>query len=130
MPSGIAGRLLDLADRVRRLPPPDRRDPERFHIAKSALAAELRRVTISAFRVTAAQLKGFAMTPNKITYCSWEGDPTILAECSDGRGYGFEHRDGTWKSVNAADVFTKAAVIGESAFVNRWPGIGLPDFPQ
>ncbi len=41
---GIAGRLLDLADRVRRLPPPDRRDPERFHVERDTLAAELRRV--------------------------------------------------------------------------------------
>ncbi len=40
--SGIAGRLLDLADAARRLPPPDRRDPERFHEAKDTLAAELR----------------------------------------------------------------------------------------
>jgi hypothetical protein len=40
--AGIAGRLLDLADRVRRLPPPDRRDPERFHIERDHLAAELR----------------------------------------------------------------------------------------
>ena len=35
-------RLLDLADRLRRLPPPDRRDPERFHLERSDLAAELR----------------------------------------------------------------------------------------
>jgi hypothetical protein len=41
MPSGIAGRLLDLADAVRRLPPPGRHDPEAFHIAKSELAARL-----------------------------------------------------------------------------------------
>ena len=41
---GIVGRLLDLAERVRRLPPPDRRDPERFHVARSDLAAELRAV--------------------------------------------------------------------------------------
>ncbi len=37
-------RLLDLADRLRRLPPPDHRDPERFHVARDDLAAELRRV--------------------------------------------------------------------------------------
>ncbi len=49
-PSGIAGRLFDLADAVRRLQPPDRRDPERFHIAKSDLAAELRRVAAEAER--------------------------------------------------------------------------------
>ena len=51
---GIAGRLadrlFDLADAVRWLPPPDRRDPERFHIAKSDLAAELRRVAHDAQR--------------------------------------------------------------------------------
>ena len=40
--SGVSGRLLDLADAARRLPPPDRRDPERFHTAKSDLAADLR----------------------------------------------------------------------------------------
>jgi hypothetical protein len=47
---GIAGRLFDLADRVRRLPPPGHRDPEAFHIAKSDLAAELRRVAHAAQR--------------------------------------------------------------------------------
>ena len=35
--------LEDLGLRVRRLSP-DRRDPERFHIEKSELAAELRRL--------------------------------------------------------------------------------------
>jgi len=37
-------RLLDLADRLRRLPPPDRRDPEKFHIERDDLAAEMRRL--------------------------------------------------------------------------------------
>jgi hypothetical protein len=37
------GTLEDLAERVRRLSP-DRRDPEQFHIEKSELAAELRRL--------------------------------------------------------------------------------------
>jgi hypothetical protein len=49
-PSGIAGRLFDLADRVRRLPPPNPRDPEAFHVAKSDVAAELRRVAHDAER--------------------------------------------------------------------------------
>jgi hypothetical protein len=40
----IADRLLDLANDVGRLSPPDHRDPERFHIEKSELADELRRV--------------------------------------------------------------------------------------
>ena len=40
--AGIAGRLLDLADLARSLPPPDRRDPEAFHQAKSDLAAKMR----------------------------------------------------------------------------------------
>jgi hypothetical protein len=35
-------RVLDLADRARRLPAPSHRDPEAFHIARSELAAELR----------------------------------------------------------------------------------------
>jgi len=46
----IAGRLFNLADWVRRLPPPSaarqsrHRDPDAFHIAKSDIAAELRRM--------------------------------------------------------------------------------------
>ena len=52
--SGIAGRLsgrlLDLADQVRRLDPPSHRDPERFHLEKSELADELRRVAHDAQR--------------------------------------------------------------------------------
>jgi hypothetical protein len=50
VPSGIAGRLFALADAVRRLPPPGHGDPEAFHIAKSDLAPELRRVAIDAER--------------------------------------------------------------------------------
>jgi len=46
----IAGRLFDLANVVRRLAPPGHRDPERFHIEKSELAAELRRVAHDAQR--------------------------------------------------------------------------------
>ena len=37
----LAGRLLDLAEQVRRLDPPDRRNPENFHIAKSELAGQI-----------------------------------------------------------------------------------------
>jgi hypothetical protein len=48
--SGIPARLRDLADRVRRLPPPDRRDPERFHVERDHLAAELRAVARQAER--------------------------------------------------------------------------------
>jgi len=47
---GIAGRLLALADQVRRIPPPGHRDPEAFHIAKSDIAAELRRMANDAWR--------------------------------------------------------------------------------
>lgn len=46
----LARRLHDLAEAARRLPPPDRRDPERFHLAKSELAAELRRLAAEAAR--------------------------------------------------------------------------------
>jgi len=46
----IAGRLFDLADAVRRLAPPEHRDPERFHIEKSELAAELLRAAHDAQR--------------------------------------------------------------------------------
>jgi hypothetical protein len=35
--------LLALADRIRRLGP-DRHDPERYHVEKSEIAAELRRL--------------------------------------------------------------------------------------
>jgi hypothetical protein len=42
---GVAGRLsdrlLDLAGQVKRLAPPDHRDPERFHMAKSELAVAI-----------------------------------------------------------------------------------------
>jgi hypothetical protein len=37
----LSGRLLDLAEQVRRLDPPDRRDPEAFHMAKSELAGQI-----------------------------------------------------------------------------------------
>ena len=46
----LAARLRDLAEAARRLPPPDRRDPERFHLARSELAAELRRLAAEAAR--------------------------------------------------------------------------------
>ena len=48
--SGIAGRLLDLADAARRLPPPDHRQPEVFHQAKDDLAAELRDLAMQVSR--------------------------------------------------------------------------------
>ena len=44
----LAGRLRDLAEQARRLPPPDRRDPERFHVERDCLAAELRRAASEA----------------------------------------------------------------------------------
>lgn len=37
----LSGRLLDLADQVRRLDPPGRRDPKAFWIAKSELGAAI-----------------------------------------------------------------------------------------
>jgi hypothetical protein len=44
-PVGVAGRLsdrlLDLAAQLRRLDPPSHREPERFHIAKSELCAQI-----------------------------------------------------------------------------------------
>ena len=46
----LAARLLTLAEAARRLPPPDRRDPEAFHLARSELAAELRRLAAEAAR--------------------------------------------------------------------------------
>jgi hypothetical protein len=47
----LSGRLLDLADQVRRLDPPSHRDPEAFHVAKSDLADELRRAAQDAERL-------------------------------------------------------------------------------
>lgn len=41
-------RLLDLADRLRRLPPPDRRDPERFRVARDDLPGEWWRLAAEA----------------------------------------------------------------------------------
>ena len=49
-PSGIAARLLALADAARRLPPPDHRQPERFHEAKSDLCAQLRDLAMQVSR--------------------------------------------------------------------------------
>jgi hypothetical protein len=43
LPPSHPGTLEELAERVRRLSP-DRRDPERFHMEKDELAAELRRL--------------------------------------------------------------------------------------
>jgi hypothetical protein len=37
----LSGRLLDLAEQVRRLAPPGRHDPERFWEAKSELAGQI-----------------------------------------------------------------------------------------
>lgn len=37
----LAGRLLDLANQVRRLDPPGRTDPERFWVDKTEIAARL-----------------------------------------------------------------------------------------
>jgi hypothetical protein len=40
----LSERLSELAVKINRLPPPDRKDPERFWVNKSELAAELRKV--------------------------------------------------------------------------------------
>jgi len=37
----LSGRLLDLAEQVRRLDPPGRHDPEQFWVDKSEIAARL-----------------------------------------------------------------------------------------
>ncbi|MCJ2084306.1 hypothetical protein [Methylobacterium sp. J-090] len=44
-----AGALLDLADRLRRLSP-SARDPERFHVEKSEIEGELRRLALPSAR--------------------------------------------------------------------------------
>jgi hypothetical protein len=51
---GVAGRLsdrlLDLARQVRRLDPPDHRDPHRFHLEKSELAGAIAALAYDAGR--------------------------------------------------------------------------------
>jgi hypothetical protein len=66
------------------------------------------------------------MTPTKIIYCTLDGFPNLFVGYEDGSTYGFEYRDGKWEDVHPADVFTKAPVIGETAFKIRFPGLELP----
>jgi hypothetical protein len=40
----VSERLYDIARKINRLPPPDRRDPEKYWRDKSEIAAELRKV--------------------------------------------------------------------------------------
>jgi hypothetical protein len=42
--AAIAGRLRDLAQAARRLPPPNHRNPEAFHEARSDLGADIEHV--------------------------------------------------------------------------------------
>jgi len=42
--AAIAYELRDLADRARRLPPPNHRNPDAFHEARSELAHDIERV--------------------------------------------------------------------------------------
>lgn len=58
-PSPLAGRLRDITDRVRRLPPPDRRDPERFHLERDCLAADLRHLARAADQPVSAAARVF-----------------------------------------------------------------------
>ncbi len=48
--ASLADRLRDLAEAARKLPAPSHRDPEAFHLAKSELAAALRRLAAEAAR--------------------------------------------------------------------------------
>jgi hypothetical protein len=70
------------------------------------------------------------MTPNKITFGSWDGNPTVLASFDDGSMAAFEHNEGAWREVHPADVFTKAAVVSEADFKRRWPDVGLPNLSE
>ncbi len=58
--TGLGARLRDLADRIRRLPPPNHRDPEAFHVARSELAAELRRLAAETEPTAGASRPTFA----------------------------------------------------------------------
>jgi hypothetical protein len=67
----------------------------------------------------------------KLTYCSWEGLPAVLVRFDDGSPtYGFTHADGAWKDSEAADIATKASVIGKEAFMKQFPLVALPIFPK
>ena len=69
-------------------------------------------------------------TKPDITYCSWDGNPALLARYKDGRILGFEHVDGTWKDVHGADVATKGVVMEKSEFEEAYPDLELPTFPE
>ena len=73
----LANRLLALADLARRLPPPDRRDPEAFHLARSELAAELRRLAADA-AVTLADRAPFYNATREIDAAIRDGSPVVL----------------------------------------------------
>jgi hypothetical protein len=47
----LSGRLLDLADQVRRLDPPGRHDPEQFWVAKTELAGQIAALAYDARRL-------------------------------------------------------------------------------
>lgn len=73
----LAGRLAEIAEAVRRLPPPDRRDPEAFHLARSELAAELRRLAADA-AVTLADRAPFYNATREIDAAIRDGSPVAL----------------------------------------------------
>lgn len=50
-PQEAVRRLRELAGRARRLPPPDHRDPERFHVERSELASDISDLTREISRI-------------------------------------------------------------------------------
>jgi hypothetical protein len=66
------------------------------------------------------------MAIKKIEYCSWDGDPALTVNHSDGRIHGFHFVDATWKQANAANIAMEAPVMTEAEFKKRWPDIRLP----
>lgn len=75
---------------------------------------------------------GCDVTEKTLVYCSWDGEPAILAKYPDGRIHGFykSDEDGEWKRGMDADIAVNAAVLEEAEFKRRWPNLELPAFSE
>ena len=62
----------------------------------------------------------------RTTYCTWDGDPAILAYHDDGRILAFTYKAGAWRSAHGAEIAIQAPVIGKVSFEDRWPDLKLP----
>jgi hypothetical protein len=112
---------------------PRQLEPHRAHLAAAAVQLQFIPETVAqafAPHDTARDETGGHKMITKVSYCSWEGNPAILAYYDDGRMLGFEYQEGTWKDAHPADVSTKAASIGKEAFLKQFPLVVLPAFPK